>query len=160
MSAMKYPAGVLRGRPCSPGLVMATSRTSMDDDATWLLREGKLRREVADLCKEAIADGRHDRIRSVSEHLFELRQQLLDGEHLREEGGRAAKPYPWWAREWMRTTHWLLFAELLAREGRMVRIRNRLIGERRDLDQLGEQDERRPPRFIDRLASLLFQVRD
>ena len=132
----------------------------MDDDAIWILKRAKLRREVLDLCKEAIADGRHDRLRSIAGDLFEVRQQLLDVEQLREESDEATRPYPWWAREWMRATHWLLFAELLAREGRMVRIRNRLIGERRDLDRLGEQGEGRPTRLIDRLASLLFQVQD
>lgn len=132
----------------------------MDDEPTWKLREAKLRREVRDFCNEALTDGRLDRLRAIADDLFELRQSILDVEHVRVTGGGATEPYPWYALKWMRTTHWLLFAELLYRESRMVRIRNRLIGERRDFDQLGERDEERPTRFIDRLASLLFQARD
>lgn len=132
----------------------------MDDDTTWKLREAKLRREISDLCNEAIVDERYDRLHSIANELFELRQKILDIEHIRDEKDRATKPYPWWARDWMITTHWLLFAELLNREKRMVRIRNRLIGERGDLDQLGECDEQRPTRIIDRVVALLLQARD
>jgi hypothetical protein len=128
----------------------------MDDDVTWKLRARNFDCELRAFCNEAISDGRLDRLRQIASDLFELRQDILDVEHISEQ--RATKPYPWWLREWKRTTHWLLFAELLDREGKMTRIRNRLCPDR-NTDLLQERGEvEGPKRFIDRLACWLTRL--
>ncbi len=131
----------------------------VDDDATWQLRVNKLDTELRELCKEAVDDGRLDRLEQFGGKLFELRQQMLDVAHIHRQGEKAMKPYPWWARDWMRSQHWLIFAELVAREDKMKRIRNRLMGLQRDRDVMQPRDDE-PKRLIDRFTFWLFQLRD
>lgn len=130
----------------------------MDDDETWQLRVNKLDTELRELCKEAVDDGRLDRLEQLGGKLFELRQQMLDVDHILKQGEKATKPYPWWAREWMRTRHWLIFAELVAREDKMKRIRTRLMGPERDRELMKPREDE-PKRLIDRFTCWLFQIR-
>lgn len=129
----------------------------MDDDATWLLKVNKLDLELRELCKEAVDDGRLDRLERLGGKLFELRQQMLDVDHILKHGEQATKHYPWWAREWMRTRHWLIFSELIAREDEMKRIRNRLMGPQRDRDLMQPREDE-PKRLVDRFTCWLFRL--
>ena len=131
----------------------------MDDDVTWKMRARKLDCDLRAFCNEAISDGRLDRLRQIASDLFELRQDVLDAEHVSEKGEKATKPYPWWLREWKKSVHWLLFAELCERERQMKGIRSRLIGPDRNRDFLQESGEHeRPRRFIDRIAGWLSRL--
>src|SRR5262249_31718983 len=126
----------------------------------WKSRARKLDTELRAFANEAVSDGRHDRLIDIANQLFELRQEILDVVHVGKEGEKATKPYPWWAREWMRMTHMLIWAELLAREERSVRIRNRLMGPDRDINLLRDPDgDEGPKRFIDRIVCWLLQTR-
>src|SRR5262249_41922034 len=122
---------------------------------TWKLRARRFDSELRAFCNEAISDGRHDRLAEIADDISGLRQEILDVVHVRGKGERATRPYPWWAREWMRTTHWLLWAKIGEREERIVKIRNRLMGPKRDADLLNRGEDQ-PKRLIDRLVWRLF----
>jgi len=129
----------------------------MEDEVSWKLRVRHVDEEVRKLCVEAVRDGRLDRLEQLTGELFDLRQQSLEVLQVARNGVAATKPYPWWAREWMRTLHWLLCAELFAREQRMTRIRTRLMGPDRDV-ALMERREDEPRTLLGRFTCWLFSL--
>jgi hypothetical protein len=129
----------------------------VEDDVTWKIRARKLDEELRELCNEAVSDDRLDRLDHLAGVVFELRQDILDAHHVLSKGEEATKPYPWYAREWMRSKHWLLCAELLTREQSMKRIRTRLMGPGRDVDLMREREDE-PRRLLDRFTGWLFSL--